>query len=311
MATVRFGEPTQAPFHFAALAAPLALYIILAALALLVGGLVYYFLLLRAKFRLREAELAAAREQAQKRSIALQEAEGEAARLRSVPKVEMMQMLQMVHELRSPLSSIQSALDVLLQGYITSGTDLHTEMLTLARNRAATTLAQVNDFLRLGTVFQGEVKRKVQPVQLLDVVRRLAPEMRVKARWRAVDLALDLPPSLPMINANHADIEHLVANLMNNAIKYTNAGGKVTISLREEGNKVIGAVADTGIGIAAEEIPKIFSGFYRAEAAKKIDTYGTGLGLPIAKRVAEMYGGELKVESELGKGSKFSFIFNK
>ena len=311
MTIVRFGESAHAPFHLAALATPLALCIILAALALLVGGLVYYLLSLRSKFRLREAELEAARRQALERSTALKDVESELARLKSVPKVEMMQMLQMVHELRSPLSSIQSALDVLLQGYITSDTDLHTEMLTLARNRAATTLTQVNDFLRLGAVLQGEVKRKVQPVQLLDVVKRLAPEMHVKARWRAVDLALDLPASLPMINANYADIEHLVANLANNAIKYTNAGGRVTISLKEEGDKVIGAVADTGIGISAEEIPRIFSGFYRAEAAKQIDSYGTGLGLPIAKRVAEMYGGELKVESELGKGSTFSFMFPK
>ena len=289
----------------------LLLAAVLIALGLSSLGLLYYIYTLKAKLRLQEAELVAAKEEAQRHSAALQELEGELARLKSVPRVEMMQVLQLVHELRSPLSSIQSALDVLLQGYITSGTDLHTEMLTLARDRAAATLAQVNDFLRMGSVLQGEVRRKVQPVQLLDVVRRLAPEMRVKARWRAVNLELNLPPSLPLINANYADIEHLVANLMNNAIKYTRAGGKVTVSLREEGGKVIGSVEDTGIGIAPEDIPKIFSGFYRAEAAKKIDAYGTGLGLPIAKRVAEMYGGELKVESELGKGSKFSFIFPK
>jgi signal transduction histidine kinase len=311
MANVGFVEPVRDSFRFAAFAAPLLLYIALAALALLVGGLLYYLLSLRARFRLREAELTAAKQEALGRSTILKDVEGEVARLKSARRPELMSMLQLVHELRSPLASIQSSLDVLLQGYVTSGTDLHTEMLTMARDRAATTLAQVNDFLRLGSVLQGEVKRKVESVQLLDVVRRLAPEMRVKARWRAVDLHLDLPGSLPMISANYADIEHLLANLVNNAIKYTNAGGKVTISLKEEGGKVIGAVADTGIGIAAEEIPKIFSGFYRAEAAKRIDSYGTGLGLPIAKRVTEMYGGELRVESELGKGSKFSFIFPK
>ncbi len=299
--------------HLDALTSPSgSLDVLLAVLALFIlGGLLYYVFVLRARLQRQEAELQAAKREAQERAAALQDVESELARLKSVPKVEMMQMLQLVHELRSPLSSIQSALDVLLQGYITSGTDLHNEMLTLARNRAATTLAQVNDFLRLGSVLQGEVKRKIEPVQLLDVVQRLAPEMRVKARWRAVNLELDLPPSLPLINANYADVEHMVANLMNNAIKYTNPGGKVTVSLREQDDKVVGTVADTGIGIAAEDIPKIFSGFYRAEAAKKIDSYGTGLGLPIAKRVAEMYGGELKVESELGKGSKFSFIFPK
>ena len=310
MATWGVSGPEYGSAYTMALPEPLAAALVVL-LLLALGGLLYDILILRDKLQKQKAALEAAQREAQERSAALQDVEGELARLKSVPKVEMMQVLQLIHELRSPLSSIQSALDVLLQGYITSGTDLHNEMLTLARNRAAATLAQVNDFLRLGSVLHGEVKRKVEPVQLLDVVKRLAPEMRVKARWRAVNLELDLPSSLPLINANYADIEHLVANLLNNAIKYTNPGGRVTISLREEGNKVIGTVADTGIGIAAEDIPKIFSGFYRAEAAKKIDSYGTGLGLPIAKRVAEMYGGELKVESELGKGSKFSFIFPK
>ena len=198
---------------------------------------------------------------------------------------------------------------MLLQGYAATDPGLHDEMLTLARQRAEAMLDRVNDFMRLGAVRHAEIERKVQPVQLLEVVRRLAPEMRVKARWRAVDFRLDLPDRLPMINATYEDMEHLVSNLANNAIKYTNPGGKVTITLREEEGHIIGAVEDTGIGIAPEDMPRIFDEFYRAKSARDMDTTGTGLGLSIAKRVVDLHRGKLYVQSELGKGSMFTFVF--
>jgi len=258
--------------------------------------------------RLQEKELTAAKRELQERSMALVAAEREVARLKRFPKAELLPMLQLSHELRSPLAAIQSSLDMLLQGYAVEGTELHDEMLNLARERAEATLAWVNGFLRLGAVRRAEIERTVQPVQLLDVLRRLAPAMRVTARWRAVDFHLDLPDSLPMVSATYEEMEHLVSNLANNAIKYTNPGGRVTISLREEERSVVGIVQDTGVGISPEDMPRIFDEFYRAESAKKMDTHGTGLGLSIAKRVVELYGGQLDVQSELGKGSKFTFV---
>ncbi len=275
----------------------------------LLGVLLCWTLSARARVRLQEKELRAAKRELQERSEALVAAAREAARLRRIPKAEILPMLQLVHELRSPLASIQSAVDMLLQGYAATDPELHDEMLTLARERAQAMLARVNDFMRLGAVRRAEIERKVQPVQLLEVVRRLAPEMRVRARWRAVDFRLDLPDSLPMVSATYEDMEHLVSNLANNAIKYTNPGGKVTITLREEEGHIIGAVEDTGIGISPEDMPRIFDDFYRAESAKEMDTHGTGLGLSIAKIVVGLYGGRLDVESEPGRGSKFTFVF--
>jgi coenzyme F420 hydrogenase subunit beta len=225
------------------------------------------------------------------------------------PESDLLSMLQLAHELRSPLSSIQSALDMVLQGYAEHDRALHDEMLSLARDRAIVMLGQVNDFLRLGAVQHSEVERKVRPVQLLDVLKRLVPEKRVRAKWRAVDLLLDVPDSLPMVNATPEDMEHLFSNLINNAIKYNKPGGSVTISLRQEGDRVRGSVQDTGIGIASEDIPRIFEEFYRTETAKDIDAHGTGLGLSIVKRIVDVYDGQLDVESEVGIGSTFSFAF--
>ena len=277
---------------------------------LLVGGLLVFFAT-RAKLRLQKEELAAARKELQQRSIALAEAESEIERLKRIPKAELLPMLKLAHEQRSPLAAIQNALDMLLQGYAADDPGLQDEMLGLARDRAVTMLDRVNDFLRLGAVRHAEIERKVRPVQLLDVLERLTPEKRAQARWRAVELHMDVPASLALVTASDEDMEHLLSNLINNAIKYTNPGGRVTVSLKEDDGNVVGAVEDTGIGIPPEELPRIFDEFYRAESARDMDAHGTGLGLSIVKRVVDLYGGQLDVESEPGRGSKFTFIFPK
>ena len=167
----------------------------------------------------------------------------------------------------------------------------------------------MSDFLRLGAVRHAEIAGRLQPVQLLGVLRRLAPEMRVRARWRSITIELDVPESLPTVNATYEDMEHLLSNLISNAIKYTNPGGHVTVTLSEGAEGVTGVVKDDGIGISEQDVTKIFNEFYRAEAARDMDAYGTGLGLSIVKRVVDLYGGRLDVQSELGKGSTFSFVF--
>ena len=132
--------------------------------------------------------------------------------------------------------------------------------------------------------------------------------MRVRARWEAVNLHLDVPDSLPFVIATNEDLEHLLSNLVNNAIKYTHPGGTITVSFKEKDGNVVGIVEDTGIGIAPDEVDHIFDEFYRADSAKT-KAHGTGLGLSIVKRVIELYDGHIHVESKEGQGSKFIFAF--
>jgi signal transduction histidine kinase len=307
---VRSVELGRAPIYSAGATLPSLLPTVFVVVGLvLVAGLLYWAVSTTRTLRRREKELATTLEELQEQSIAEQALEREVSRLKRIPKAELLPMLQLTHELRSPLAAIQNSLDMVLQGYAANDPALQDEMLSLARDRAAGMMARVNDFMRLGAVQHAEIERKVQPVQLLDVVWRLAPEMRVRAKWRAVDFHADVPESLPLIMGTHEDMEHLVSNLVNNAIKYTEPGGTVKISLWEEDDRVIGVVEDTGIGIAPDDLPMIFDEFYRSEHAKDMDAHGTGLGLAIAKRVVNLYGGRLDVESEVGKGSKFSFSF--
>lgn len=279
--------------------------------SLLIGALLCWAISTKASLRTQRKELAGLTAELREQSTALCDAQREVARLRRIPKAELLPMLQLAHELRSPLASIQNSLDVLLQGYAEHNIELQNEMLALARDRTETMLGRVNDFLRLGAVRHAEIERKAHPVQLLEVLSALVGEMRIRARWRAVELYLDVPDSLPPVIATEEDMEHLLSNLINNAIKYTNPGGKVTVSLAEDERGLVGSVCDTGIGISSEDARRIFEEFYRAENARDMDTHGTGLGLAIAKRVVELHGGHLDVESELGRGSTFTFILPK
>jgi two-component system phosphate regulon sensor histidine kinase PhoR len=121
----------------------------------------------------------------------------------------------------------------------------------------------------------------------------------------------------PHVSANPDHIKALWMHLLSNAIRYTpplqaggeGGGGQVTVSLRadQERGLVIGAISDTGIGVAADDIPRIFEEFYRTEEAKAMQETGTGLGLPIVQQVVEMYGGTIEVESVVGQGSTFRF----
>jgi two-component system phosphate regulon sensor histidine kinase PhoR len=281
--------------------------------SLLALGYVIYFYrgrLQSARQALQEATQAHANAQQMlaAQSSVLLDMEREVARLKRVPKAELLPMMQLAHELRSPLAAVQSSLEMILQGYTRNDPDLHDEMLSIAQHRAAGMLERVNDFLRLGAVRYAEIERRPHPVQIADVLRDLVPEMNVRARWVAVDLHVDVPDSLPLISATNEEIEHLLSSLINNAVKYTDPGGQVWISLKDEGGNVVGVVRDTGIGIPASEIPRIFDEFYRTEAAKE-RTQGTGLGLSIVKRVLDLYGGRIHVESEPGKGSTFTFAF--
>jgi signal transduction histidine kinase len=263
------------------------------------------------RLRVRVREIAVARSDPQERPAALVPAEGAVLGLNQAPEQGALAMLQLAHELRSPLASIQSALDVILQGYTKGNAQLQDEMLNLARDRAVVMLGQVNELLRRGAVQQPANERKTGPVQLLDVLDRLLPEKRVRAKWRAVDLAVEVPDSLSTVDATPEALEHLVSNLIDNAIKYTNPGGRVTVCLKEDERNVVGIVEDTGIGIAREDLSRIFEGFYRTDEAKSMGVDGTGLGLSIARQMADLYGGHLDVESELGQGSRFSFVFPK
>ncbi len=277
------------------------------ALVLVLGGLL--LVAIARRLRARDKELASLRRLLGQRSSGLDSVDQELRKLMTPDAAESVSALQVAHELRSPVSSMYQALDVILQGYTAGSQEVQVEILSLVRDRAGAMLAMLNDLLYLGTLRQADVTKKVLPVQLGDVLWKVVPEFRIKSTLRGVGLELDVPDSLPPIGCTEDHATQLLSNLIDNAIKYTNPGGKVKVSFRAERGFVVGTIEDTGIGMAAEDLARVFDGFFRADNAKEIEPYGTGLGLSLVKRLVELHGGKLEVESQLGKGTTFTFSF--
>jgi two-component system sensor histidine kinase/response regulator len=213
-------------------------------------------------------------------------------------------MLTVAHELRAPLTAIQSFLLAVLKGYIPRQQQEKT--LRRAIERAQELLDLVDDLLRLAVVKEEQETGKQEILSLADTLDKVFSLLKAQADEKGVACSVEVRQR-PLVEANPGQMAQLWTNLISNAIKYTPAGGEVRVTLQEEGGWVTGMVEDTGIGIAPEDQSRIFEEFHRTPQAKEIDARGTGLGLPLVKRIVEGLGGTLEVRSELGQGSRFSF----
>jgi signal transduction histidine kinase len=216
-------------------------------------------------------------------------------------------MVTVTHELRAPVSTIYSCLDLVLGGY--ASREKEQQVLERAQQRTTELLDLVKDLLELTGARQAEVQaEEAEVIQIADVLRNVEELMRIEAENKDLFLSIDIAPDLPLVKAKPDHIKAVWANLISNAIKYTEPGGIVVASLTHNPDYVVGAVRDTGIGIAADDLPKIFEEFYRTASARAICPQGTGVGLAIVKRTIENYGGKIWVESESGRGSRFTFM---
>ncbi len=225
------------------------------------------------------------------------------AELEKLDRLKSEFMLTVAHELRAPVAAIQGYLQIIVEGYVSA--EKQRPMLQRASERAEELLTLVDRLLQLARI-KGAAELEVQEVDLADVLEQTAALLRVEADRRSIAFELDVR-ARPRLLANPDHMRQLWTNLISNAIKYTAAGGRVRVSLELEGEQtIVGCVEDTGIGIAPEELTRIFDEFYRSEAAKAHAARGTGLGLAIVKRIVDTYGGRIEVASERGHGSAFT-----
>ncbi len=214
------------------------------------------------------------------------------------------------HELRTPLASIRAAAET-LQEAAASDPDAASRFLSTIIREADRLVRLSEDLLDLSRAESGRRERTRFDLGCLvgDVAARLA----VQAEKRGVTLTL-APAAAPFfVIADAGEIDQVVFNLLDNAIKYTPSGGQVTITLERLGDAVALSVADTGIGILSHDLPRIFERFWRADRARRFrapdgaGTGGTGLGLSIVKHIVEAHKGAVWAESELNRGSRFTF----
>jgi two-component system sensor histidine kinase/response regulator len=212
--------------------------------------------------------------------------------------------LTVAHELRAPVTALQSFLLAMLKGYVAP--DQQQDILQRAIERSQELLDLIDDLLNLAAAKEEQAPQKRKTLSLAEVLEEVIPLMRVQAEEKGLSFAMEVRQR-PLLEANPDQMRQLWTNLISNAIKYTPAGGKVSVTLDDKGEWAVGTVEDTGIGIAAEDQEKIFEEFYRTPQAKEMEPRGTGLGLALVKRIVEGHGGTIEVESALGQGSQFTF----
>jgi signal transduction histidine kinase len=250
------------------------------------------------RLSMQAKQLAAAEERAR-------ELEHEKQELERLDRLKSTFTLTVAHELRAPVAAIQSYLRLILDGYIPPEKQRH--YLERAERRALAQLDLITDLLDLAHLQDPDRRVQTEPVQLVQVLHEVLDAMAAQVTAKEIEIETKLAPDLPTVNMAPQHAKQLWTNLVSNAVKYTPEGGQVTITLALQGNEIVGAVQDTGIGIAPDELPLIFGEFYRTKASKAYTQMGTGLGLTIVKRVLESYGGTISVESTPDEGSCFTF----
>ncbi len=212
--------------------------------------------------------------------------------------------LTVAHELRAPITALQSFLLAMLKGYVPS--DQQQEILQRAIERAQELLDLVDDLLNLAAAREELTPPKRKVLSLADALEKVVSLLQAQAEEKGMTFTVEVRQR-PLVEANPAQMGQLWTNLISNGVKYTPTGGQVTVILEEKDGWAIGTVEDTGIGITPEDQAKIFEEFYRTPQAKEMEHRGTGLGLPLVKRIVEGHGGTIEVKSVLGRGSRFTF----
>jgi signal transduction histidine kinase len=207
------------------------------------------------------------------------------------------------HELKTPITAIRAHLENLLDGVERS--DPATLGVMLAQVERLGRL--VDQLLDLSRLESGEVPLRIEALPLQPLVDDLISEIDIALPGRGVRFRNDVPADLPALSADRERVHQVLFNLVDNAVRFTPAGGSVTVSARRRNGSVEVMVSDTGAGIPPEHLPRLFERFYRADPARARGDGGTGIGLAIARSVVEAHGGQISAQSEPGRGSVFTF----
>lgn len=248
----------------------------------------------------RTEELAQAYEELRLRNEALEAANEELKELDQL-KSDFVSMVS--HELRAPLTNINGSIELMLTDGDMESQSQRT-MLRIIGEQSARLTRLVQGILNVSRIEARKLEIHPQAIDVKPLMEKVVENLR-----RSEDIhEFELPNgSLPLVQADPDRFEEILANLIDNAVKYSPEGGTIELSARESDGRLIISVSDPGVGIPAKELDKIFDKFHRVDRGDARTTYGHGLGLYISKRFIEAHGGDIWVESRLGKGSTFSF----
>ena len=212
------------------------------------------------------------------------------------------------HELRSPVSVVRSLLRTLTAGYTGPVNDQQRDILERAQRRLEFLAKLIDDLLDLAAGKMETLREKTTPVVAREVIQRVVERFRVPAQEKKLTLTIKdfLEQPGETVLATPEGLDRVFNNLISNAVKYTPPGGQVTVTLSVKEKALQVGVSDTGIGIPEDGLNHLFEEFFRAPNAKEMDREGTGLGLTIVRDIVNRYGGNIQVESQVGKGTCFT-----
>ncbi len=215
-------------------------------------------------------------------------------------------LASMSHELRTPLNSIIGFTGILLQGLVGELNEEQQKQLGMVRSSANHLLELINDVLDISKIEAGQLQVAYEPFDLPASINKVGQSVRLLAEKKGLVLTIDVASDVGTIISDVRRVEQVLLNLLSNAIKFTEHG-YITVTCSADQETVVIGVTDTGIGILNEDIDKVFKPFLQIDSGLTRRYEGTGLGLSICKKLVQLLGGDIRVESEWGKGSTFSF----
>jgi nitrogen-specific signal transduction histidine kinase/GGDEF domain-containing protein len=214
------------------------------------------------------------------------------------------------HELRTPLASIKNAVQLILNGKTGEINETQAKFLSMAERNINRLTNILNNLLDLSRIESGKVPMKFEELDLRAPVEFILASFKAQAEEKSIHVRMDFPQEIPSVYADREKLEQILTNLIGNAIKFTPEGGEISIFAKpypEDGNMLALSVSDTGVGIAKDQLDKIFDKFHQVEGSLHRSMSGTGLGLAITKGLVEAHQGKIWAESEVGQGSTFTF----
>ena len=214
------------------------------------------------------------------------------------------------HELRTPLTAIKSAVQLVLEGKTGEINENQKKFLSIAERNINRLASIVNNLLDLSRIESGKIRMKPEEMDLRGAIEFTLLSLKAQADGKSTQLTMDVKEELPSVYADGEKVAQILTNLIGNAIKFTPQGGTVSLSAKpfgEDRQMVAVSVRDSGVGIPEDQLDRIFDKFYQVEDCLGHSVEGMGLGLAITKGLVEAHHGKIWVESEVGKGSVFTF----
>lgn len=215
------------------------------------------------------------------------------------------------HELRTPVTIIKGYAETLLSGAMEIDPERAERFVGIINTNAERLASLIKDLLTLSELESRNLSIQLAPFPIGGIVRRACLYLEDKARSKEIAIDMNNFEEMPPVMADPGRLEQVLINLLDNAIKYTQEQGAITISAVDTEDTVRVSVADSGVGIPPSDLPRIFERFYRVDSARSREQGGTGLGLAIVKHIIQIHEGNIVVESTPGKGSTFTFTLKR